>query len=325
MTWFLLLFSLQSFALAPDFINSTGELGLDPDEVLANNSGFYWQTEEESLLPLPKRRCDANYRHLFANSDLRISIFFGYLDDIRRPVQYRAVVDRGRALEFAYHLQRPCRESIMACGFSLDHREPGLLDMSKEMVFENQKKMVRLKIVYSSVSSFDDRNRDPNKYLKIQNQRTLEVENLFYQALLSSDIVMYDGHSRWGAGPSFGPALPKKSPQYTQKVSFNKMIEMLSKRPTRLKMLGMYSCDSHNHFEKAIFQAASHIALVSTPNVSEIAGAAQMRLGTLDAVLSRYCEQEFQEALGTTLSFLPSQGIISNFFTPVYGNRNPGE
>jgi hypothetical protein len=75
------------------------------------------------------------------------------------------------------------------------------------------------------------------------------------------------------------------------------VLEALRHRPTKLKMIGMFSCDSNRYFREAFQGANPSLALILTTGDILCGPAEQASLGALESVLSKYCGHAFHEAM----------------------------
>lgn len=174
--------------------------------------------------------------------DVKISLFYGYID--QRP--YKNTLDLEHASQMANELMAPCyypQQSL--CGFQLINEDINFMLLER---FLNNKK-IQIQIISSSISSNDDVNRTDLVQKKISDRN----QSLFMNELLYSDVVIYQGHSRYGFGPDFSvPQLKGDSTDkaYYQKeaVNFKKLKNQLALRASRLPILGLFSCDSNSHF-----------------------------------------------------------------------------
>lgn len=124
------------------------------------------------------------------------------------------------------------------------------------------------------------------------------VKDHFLRELVESDIVFYMGHSRLGGSIGFDrqtgvttvidavfrhPMLP--------------VLEALRQRPTRLRILGMFSCSSSKYFRQEFQSANPSLSLILTTGEIRYGPAEQASLGALEAILSRNCGHAFHRSM----------------------------
>jgi hypothetical protein len=157
---------------------------------------------------------------------------------------------------------------------------------------------VEINLFTSSLA--DDAKEDVNPDVMYWEQEKLSrsAKSRFYRELVESDIVFYMGHSRLGGGMEFNA-------QSGVATLFNAVFRLpmlpvfkaLRQRPTKLKMIGMFSCYSSRYFGHDFHGANPALSLILTTGEIYARPAEQASLGALDAVLSKKCARVFQESM----------------------------
>jgi hypothetical protein len=149
---------------------------------------------------------------------------------------------------------------------------------------------------------------NPDVRYREQDKLSRAVKNRFYRELVESDVVFYMGHSRLGCGMEFNA-------QSGVTTLFNAVfrspmlpvLKALRQRPTKLKMIGMFSCDSNKYFRDDFNGANPSLALVLTTADIYARPAEQASLGALDAVLAKKCARAFDESMMS--AYEPNPGM----------------
>jgi hypothetical protein len=240
------------------------------------------------------KTCQAAYKNLYGNGSLKIRMVFGYKDT--RPARF--VGDRHERLAFVQRILKPCGPNEQACGF---RRDSGNSDLFRKMVKGPDGKLAKVQLVvtHSSAGSDDSSNRQ-NPFQKWQSSYALKS---FTLGLEKADVVLYNGHSRFGGGPDFEP--PRLTPTAEVEAIHYKSarpgLELirshLHRRATgddegSLKVLGLFSCASSQHFADEITGDFS-TGLISSRALIYHADALEQSLLALSALLEMRCEKDF--------------------------------
>lgn len=245
-----------------------------------------------ALTPKQKQTCEKTYAHFFKNERTDIRIVFGYKD--ARPSRF--VGDRYEAAWFATYLTAPCESGWYACGFTRDSADP---DLFRKLVTgaDGKPVEVRLTLLASAASADDDENRK-DLFQKWLSERATAT---FLQGIENADAVFYDGHSRDGGGPDFGPPrlAVDRHVDYDwyakHKPGMGPLLEKLGQ--SRLPLLGFFSCASTGHFLESVREANAHVATVTSPKLIYYTDAMKNMLGALSALLGLKCEADFHSSL----------------------------
>ncbi|OFZ56038.1 MAG: hypothetical protein A2428_13875 [Bdellovibrionales bacterium RIFOXYC1_FULL_54_43] len=242
------------------------------------------------------RKCTKAYSDLYSNGELNISIFFGYDND-------HEFVDDGRyqRADLEQLLTRPpevCARGVIlpfACGFKRDPDDAS--SFVKPLIGPDRKaKRVRIRLISSSVTSGDLRNR---VFAREQADLSERVKQDFERALRTENIVFYSGHARDGGGPDFFP--PRlNSDQKVDYAWYRKrrpgLKGVLSALNAQSKLVfGIFACDSNAHFRKSIKAVAPKIPLILTNAAIPITSTHNVMIASLNAVLGMKCRDAFLE------------------------------
>jgi hypothetical protein len=247
---------------------SPAEKPTDDDRAMVAESIENLEMQADKLASGTGASCPQEFSVLETGRTLRISMFYGY-DNHEGKVH-----DRVNARSMSHVLTRKCRGKLSACGFS---------------IFSSSKPAVRL------MRTLEGRRVEINLFTSSLSR---SVKGRFYRELVESDIVFYMGHSRLGGGMEFNP-------QTGVATLFNAVfrfpmlpvLKALRQRPTKLKMIGMFSCDSNKYFRHDFHGANPSLSLILTTADIYARPAEQASLGALDAVLSKKCARAFHESM----------------------------
>jgi hypothetical protein len=237
-------------------------------------------------------KCEAMQKALYSKSTIKIRMVFGYKD--ARPARF--VGDRHERLAFIEKITQACEEGVVdTCGFA---RSPENADLfMRRITVSGKEKKILLWVVNSSVGTDDQENKsDP-----FQAWKSKYAEQAFLTGLKDADVVFYNGHSRFGGGPDFtSPDLAEDGtvdPAGYQEIrpGLTKLLGALEevRRPKdspfkRLKILGLFSCSSSQHFNEEI-RKVSHAGFVSSHVLMYYSDALNQSLRSLKSVLTQEC------------------------------------
>lgn len=260
-------------------------------------------------------KCQAAYRKIFGKPVVDIRVVFGYKDT--RPARF--VGDRHERLAFVQRILQPCEPGIFACGFTRSEESADLFTREIDG-FDGRKVEVQLSIVHSSVASDDAANRaDP-----FQTWQGTHAREIFFNGLAKADVVFYNGHSRFGGGPDFAPPRLTRGGEVdstfyrAKRPGFSKALEKL-RLPAKkkksaggsLKILGLFSCASSQHFANEIGSNAA-VGLISSRGLIYYADALDNSLAALSALLEMRCQSDFKSAIRNDVPARSSQ--LTGFF-----------
>jgi hypothetical protein len=235
-------------------------------------------------LPSSAPQCAAMEKSLYARDTLKVRMVFGYKD--ARPARF--VGDRHERLAFIEKIMAPCAsDSDTRCGFVRSHDNADLF--LKKVTVRKKSHRILVWVVNSSVGTDDQENRnDP-----FQKWKSKYAEEAFTSGLKEADVVLYDGHSRFGGGPDFEPPvlgsndIVDPAPYQTARPGLAKMTKAM-RGSKRLQMLGLFSCSSSQHFNDEI-HSVSKAGVVSSKVLMYYSDALAQSLSTLEDVLTGRC------------------------------------
>jgi hypothetical protein len=252
---------------------SHAEKPADDDRAMAAQGIENLEMQADKLASGTGASCPQEFSVLETGRTLRISMFYGY-DNHEGKVH-----DRVNARSMTHALTRKCRGKLSACGFSIVSRS---------------KSTVRL------MRALDGRKVEINLFTSSLTDGAEEglVKGRFYRELVESDIVLYMGHSRLGGGMEFD-AQTGVTTLFNAVFRFPMVpvLKALRQRPTKLKMIGMFSCESSKYFRHDFHGANPSLSLILTTADIYARPAEQASLGALDAVLSKKCARAFHESM----------------------------
>lgn len=243
------------------------------------------------LMSEASSQCESMRKALYSKPTVRVKVVFGYKD--ARPARY--VGDRHERVAFIEEITAPCASGQRACGFARSEIDADLF--KKTVVVDGRPRNINLWVVNSSVGSDDEENRDD----PFQAWKSRQAKLSFEAALQDSDVVFYNGHSRFGGGPDFtSPALQKDGavdPAVYKKKrkGIKNMLASLEEtyRPkdkpfSKLKVLGLYSCSSSQLFNRDI-RRVSDAGVISSHQLMYYTDALDQSLADLDSLLASRC------------------------------------
>jgi hypothetical protein len=180
---------------------------------------------------------------------------------------------------------------------------------------DGKPRTIYLRAIQSSAGPDDLENRrDP-----FQKWRTRYANLAFLQGLTGADAVFYNGHSRSGGGPDFSPPRIGSGgdvdfPWYKEhQPGFNPIITTLEGAPSKLKLLGLYSCASSTHFLGRLRKVKPDLGQITSPRLIYFADAMESSLESISSLLTMKCEGSFRNSL-TRARTRASGAQVSGFF-----------
>lgn len=256
--------------------------------------------------------CEASYRHIFAPdlAEVHISMVYGYLDsqDVAMDGAFsRTMID---------HLQLPCQTpQVQACGFRLARTSGPTTELRKQIKIGQAERTIVLTVLSPSLTWDDRYNQGLQQGYWDQKKQSEAVQKEFLRALKESQVVLYDGHARRGAGPGFFPTDPIR--EYLSKIrrqSFHQVLDAVSDSRSQLKFLGLLACETEKYYEDEILSAAPHLGLIVTKANINADRSEQSLLGALNSLLARKCQPEFARSLIPEIEPKDQSIVVKNFF-----------
>src|SRR5262249_50099817 len=202
--------------------------------------------------------------------------------------------DRVNAGAMLYVLTSSCRDRLSACGFTQVSRSGPAVRLGK--VIGNR----RVDVTLFTSSLPDEATRTSRLLSAYLEQESLSrsVKAQFYRELVESDVVFYMGHSRLGGSIGFyNETGATTALNAVLRLPMVPVLEALRQRPTDLKIMGMFSCDSNGYFRQAFHAANPALSLILTTGDMDFAPAEQASLGALESVLSKKCGRAFADSM----------------------------
>jgi hypothetical protein len=235
--------------------------------------------------------CPEDFSALETGRTLRISMFYGYDNSEGK------VYDRVNARSMSHALTSQCRGRLSTCGFAIVSSSPSAVRLLKTLRTLDGRK-VEINLFTSSLTDDAKEGMNPDVMYLAQDKLSRSMKQRFYRELVESDIVFYMGHSRLGGGMDFD-VQPGVTTLFNAvfRLPMHPILRALRQRPTRLKMMGLFSCYSNQYFRRDLQDANPSLALILTTGYFNALPAEQASLGALDAVLSKKCARAFHESM----------------------------
>ncbi len=232
------------------------------------------------------RSCAQDHKPIFSGDSVKVALYYGYEDsgDI--------TLDSVHARALSKVLQEPCTPNLEVCGFNQVSKTENMTRLQKTI--RGQKVIVS--IYSTSVSSSNEANM--GRLSSRQRVRSQKIIQQFHRDLVESDIVFYAGHSRMGSGLGFSSQTTGQTIfEYLTRIPLRPMMKALEARPSRLKVLGLFSCESDKYYRAAIEARNPRVNMFVTADDIFPDEGEQMSLGALNSILARKCEPELRDSL----------------------------
>ena len=246
------------------------------------------EAQAAKLASRPGPSCPQDFSAMETGRPLRISMFYGYDDHDGR------VHDRVHARSMLHVLTSRCRAHLATCGFSIASRSRSAARLTRTLGGRE----VEVSLFTSSLGDLGAEDTSLLSAYLEQDRLSRTVKGHFYRELVESDVVFYMGHSRLGGSIGFDDQTGLTTvTNAVLRLPLVPVLEALRHRPTRLKVLGMFSCDSNKYFRQVFQDANPSLSLILTTGDIAYAPAEQASLGALEAVLSRNCGRAFHGSM----------------------------
>lgn len=246
------------------------------------------EAQAAKLAAQPGSACPQDFSTLDTGRPLRVSLFYGYDDHDGR------VHDRANALAMAHVLTGACRGGLSTCGFSLVSRSRSTVSLRRSIGGRDVE-------VNLFTSSLEDDIIEPMSFLSAHREQAAlsrSVRGHFHRELVASDIVFFMGHSRLGGDVGFDRQTGVTTlVNAVSRRPLRPVLDALRQRPSRLKILGMFSCTSKKFFRQDFLGANPSLFLILTTGDIRYGPAEQASLGALESVLSRKCGRAFHQSM----------------------------
>lgn len=294
---------------------SHAEKPADDDRAMVAESIENLEMQADKLAAGTGASCPQEFSALETGRTLRISMFYGY-DNYEGRAH-----DRVNARSMSRVLTKECRDKLSACGFSIVSSSKSAVRLMRTL----DGRKVEVNLFTSSLPDGAKEGMNPDVMYLEQDKLSRSVKSRFYRELVESDIVFYMGHSRLGGGMELN-AQTGVATLFNAVFRFpmRPVLNALRQRPTKLKMIGMFSCDSNKYFRHDFHGANPSLALILTTADIHARPAEQASLGALDAVLSKKCARAFQESMMS--DNVPNPGMThliraDSSYSPYFSNR----
>ena len=259
------------------------------------------ELQAEKLAAVGGPACPQDFSALEGSGTLRVSLFWGY-DEHEGKVH-----DRANAGAMLRTLTDECRGELSTCGFSLVSRSTSAATLARTL----GDRRVEVNLFTTSLPADSAENQSlVSAYLE-QNRLSRAIRERFYRELVDSDVVFYMGHSRLGGGMGFDDQTGVTTlVNAVLRLPLQPVLEALRQRPTRLKVLGMFSCRSEEYFRRAFQDANPSLSLILTTGDIGYLSGEQTSLGALEAILSKYCGFAFLDSMTSVTEYDPTMTYL---------------
>ncbi|MCM2277387.1 MAG: hypothetical protein NDJ89_04870 [Oligoflexia bacterium] len=259
--------------------------------------------------------CARAYEAFFAGPAIELQVVFGYKDT--RPARF--VADRYERLLFIQRLLEPCHSGSprQTCGFTRSEEDMELFIRSFRGP-DGKARQLRLRATGSSAGPDDQENRE-NPF---QGWMTANARKALREGLLRADAVFYDGHSRAGGGPDFGPPRLSSSRHVAygwyreRRAGLIDLKQALSAKESRARLLGLFSCASSEHFARELLSARKDLGLIATPELIYFSDALEGLDKSLSALLEMKCQPDFERMISSGQAGIGKTELLGGFFSP---------
>lgn len=246
------------------------------------------ERQAAKLAAQPGAVCPQDFSALATGRTLRVSLFYGYDEHDRK------VHDRAHAQAMAHVLTTPCRGPLSTCGFALVSRSTSAMSLTKT----TGGRSAEVHLFTSSLAEPAAGETVPPGGDLDQERLSRSVKERFLRELVESDVVFYMGHSRLGGSIGFDEQMGITTAFHAiWRRPMLPVLQALRQRPTRLALLGLFSCDSNRYFRQDIQGANPALSLILTTGEVRYGPAEQASLGALEAVLAQNCGHAFHRAM----------------------------
>jgi hypothetical protein len=293
--------------------------------------------------------CRKTYEKLYAKDTINISFFFGNMAEEWKKGDNR---DGMAKTDFVGTLTRKCGSGENLCGFN---RDPDDAELFFKTIAgpDGKEKKIRFRVMNPSLSAGADREPDEEVVFKtiegangkrkrvrvnsahaaeldkkaeerdrLQEENSRRVLGKYKESLASDDVVIFQGHSEYGAGPSFGDSA--EFPVFS-------MTEHIRKSPKKPDVIGLIVCNGEAHYGNQLHEAAPKSALLLTRQRTMIDDGLSAAKATFEALLGRKCKNEVASEFRKSTDYFffgpweweTAQKIqdriprLSNFFEPI--------
>lgn len=245
--------------------------------------------------------CEHRYENLLEDGVLDIRISLGYFDwteGLNINTYGRSPsIDLGAFVSLRKFLLSPCRGQAQFCGFKPEPKNLGTLSKSVQM--NGRRYLAQIEMQFSSVTEFFDTNITRARDQQIA--RSESTERFYLDSLQSADVAFYFGHARDGGGPDFDPPVLNNKGRVDydnyyipKKIGLGRMLEALTQATHPAPVIGVFSCDSRDHFLKKLRLAAPDSGIITSMAVIDVKEGFTALIGATDALLRGQCNNFYK-------------------------------
>jgi hypothetical protein len=147
------------------------------------------------------------------------------------------------------------------------------------------------------------------------------VWNAYMSSLGQADVMIYDGHSRWGTGPGFGPfgGIQYVAGKLTHS-SFKKFEAAFERAQHKPKFMMLAACNSVQAYVGALQKISPQTSFLGTADDEQSPAAGEQTVLTfIDSLIEERCEADMAEAFAT----IPKTGSMGKSGTiQIFGFEN---
>jgi hypothetical protein len=261
---------------------------------MAESADFLASLNPQTAASSRDPSCVRRYGDIFDKQRIDVRIVLGYQDS------GATVLDPVIRLAFADQLVTPCslsKPALFACGFRANPGDPDLFSKTIQDA-AGLSHLVQITLVNSAITPNDEYNRRDPK----QKERTEKAARTYFSGLRAADVVFYEGHSRNGGGPDFGPP-QLRADGHTDYAWYRKhrdgrdaLREALA-AGTPAKVIGLFSCSSELHFLRTLQEGARKSTYFLSRSESWFQDTGFTTFAALNALLGQVCKPAIHQAL----------------------------
>lgn len=248
--------------------------------------------------------CYAQIPQMSNDEEIKITLAFGYMDvstgqeasyteDSYYQIGHVLDLDAKEGMEYALSA-RCVDKNNFACGFKKSGRyyTKHILDR-----WSGRRKTVKVELIAPSVSVVNADNVGP--LLRNQTASSLDAENRYLSAFVTSDVVLYLGHARSGGGPDFSPPILNNngSVNYSHykknRLGFRKLLGAVAQGQT--PVVGLLACKSTGLFSREVKRQSPGSLIISADDLFDYNDILPTAYGIVEAVVGQRCGTTFED------------------------------
>lgn len=264
--------------------------------------------------------CRNSYERIYGDGELTMSVFLGYADS------GNYVFDQMDKARMVTQITGACVDGRQLCGFT---RDPDDADIFVKTIKRASGKTdkVRLRLMNSAVTSDHLVNTGEKKAQ--QQRQSKAIEEAYFRALQTDDVVLYNGHARRGTGPGFRPlGTAEWTATVATKPNLQRMIQTLKKSNKTPALIGIVTCEGEAHYGKMLQDSAPNSGLILTRQTSSFNDTGAVVDASMESILQQHCGPKFRGEIKDVVQEIYSSPLdgadsykdklpeIYNFFEP---------